>query len=261
MFAMNQNKRPLITIFFLFISLLNIAYAGEDHTNIIAEGKKLVDEKVSCESLNDEQLEAIGEYYMGQMHPGSAHDAMDAVMGGEGSESLKQMHINIAKQMYCSERTQFGMVNMVQGGMMQMMGNMMGGGMMGPLWTNNYGYSAWSPFYSIFSWVLFGLIIYFGYKAFQEHGKDNRWVWLLIGSIVLLILFGSSGMGGFGMMGVGLGFGMIMMVLFWGAIIWLVFNLFKPIAAGSEEPLEILRKRYAKGEITKKQFEQMKKRL
>lgn len=145
-----------------------------------------------------------------------------------------------------------------------MMGNMLGGGMMGPLWTNSYGYSALSPFYSILSFVLFGLIIYFGYKAFQEHGKDNNWFWLLIGAVILLTIFGGTGIGGFGMMGVGLGFGMLMMVLFWGAVIWLIFYLIKYVGkdgGDKEEPITILKKRYAKGEITKKQFESMKKDL
>ena len=143
-----------------------------------------------------------------------------------------------------------------------MMGNMMGGGMMSPLWTNNYSYSARSPFYSIFSLALLGLMIYFSYKAFQERG-DNKWGWLLIGSVLLLILFGGIGMGGYGMMGAGMGFGFIFMLLFWGLIIWLIATFIKSATGkdSGEEPLAILKKRYAKGEITKKQYDAMRKEL
>jgi len=239
------------------------------HEHDFTEAKQIIDSKLGCDKLNDKQLELIGDYYMEQMHPGSAHEAMDSMMGGEGSQSLKQIHIQMAKRFYCNENVGGiiggGMMNTMQGGMINMMGNMMGGGMMGPFWSNNYGsygYSAWSPVYSILSLVLFALIIYFGFNAFQERNKNNKWLWLLIGSVALLILFGSTSMGGFGMMGVGLGFGMLMMILFWGAVIWFIVALVKSAGKdSSEEPLVILKKRYAQGEITKKQYEEMKKEL
>ena len=76
------------------------------------------------------------------------------------------------------------------------------------------------------------------------------------------------------MMGFGFGFGGIMMVIFWVAVIalavWLLSLLF-PRATHStssggmlrnmdtpESPAEILKQRYAHGEITKEQFEQMR---
>ena len=115
------------TILILAIFLLSTAavLAQEGHNNEIEEGKKLVESKISCDKLSNEQLEAIGDYYMEQMHPGEAHELMDNMMGGEGSESLRQVHINMAKGIYCGESS----------GMMQMMMNMggSGGGMM-----NNY---------------------------------------------------------------------------------------------------------------------------
>ncbi|MDE3088739.1 MAG: SHOCT domain-containing protein [Chloroflexota bacterium] len=74
-------------------------------------------------------------------------------------------------------------------------------------------------------------------------------------------------MGGFGfpMMGMGLG-----MLLFWvliiGGVVWLVQALARGTGSSSvmpqsESPLDILKRRYAKGEITKDQFEQMKRDL
>ncbi len=64
----------------------------------------------------------------------------------------------------------------------------------------------------------------------------------------------------------GMGFGFIFMVLFWGLVIWLtvwiITQYLKPNKASkSETALDILKRRYAKGEITKKQYESMKKEL
>jgi putative membrane protein len=71
---------------------------------------------------------------------------------------------------------------------------------------------------------------------------------------------------GFGMMN-GFGFGGILPILFWIAIIglavWLIGSLVsranhQPLNPPSaESPLDILKKRYARGEITKEQYQQM----
>jgi len=121
------------------------------HEEEIATGKALVEKKIPCEQLSEEQLEAIGDYEMEQMHPGEAHEQMDEMMGGEGSDSLKQMHIMMAKRLYCQENS---------GGMMPMMmnmmgsGNMMDSGMMGGMYGGMGGW--FSPLYTI---LLIGLII------------------------------------------------------------------------------------------------------
>ncbi len=95
--------------------------------------------------------------------------------------------------------------------------------------------------------------------------KDkNTLVWIFIAVIVALFLIGSFGMGGYGMMGFGMGFGFLFMLLFWGLIIWLIVTLVNANQSGkkeSEDSLTILKKRYASGEITKKQYEEMRKEL
>lgn len=269
-FRMSINKiKKMFSLLFVLVITLHTVYAHTEQD--FTEAEQLINSKISCDKLTESQFELMGDYYMEQMHPGEAHELMDKMMGGEGSESLKQMHIQMAKRLYCNEDAG-GMMgggmmnmmignNMLQGGMMQMMG----GGMMNPLWTNNYGYySTWYLISPIASLILFTLIIYFGYKTFNRQRKDNKWFWLLIGSILLFILFGSFGMSGIGMM-MGLGFSMfLIMLLFWGMIIWLIVLLVKSFWKGNdehEEPLTILKKRFAKGEITKKEFEDMKKEL
>jgi len=60
-------------------------------------------------------------------------------------------------------------------------------------------------------------------------------------------------------------FGMIWMVIFWGAIIWLIawgVSQFSGRDRGSgESALDIARRRYASGEITREQFEQLQRDL
>src|SRR3989339_2213761 len=95
----------------------------------------------------------------------------------------------------------------------------------------------------------------------MEENK-NVWVWVLA-AVALLFLFGSFGMGGYGMMGFGMGFGFIFMLLFWGLIIWLIITLINASQSNKTEPdsLTILKRRYASGEITKKEFETMTKEI
>ncbi len=90
--------------------------------------------------------------------------------------------------------------------------------------------------------------------------KDST-LWILIALLVVVILLFSGG----GMMGFGMGFGAIIMVLFWGAIIWLVISLINTGTQKSEETSEsalaILKKRYARGEVTKEKYLEMEKEL
>jgi len=95
--------------------------------------------------------------------------------------------------------------------------------------------------------------------------KDkNTLIWALIAVVIVLFLIGGFGMGGYGMMGFGMGFGFIFMLLFWGLIIWLIISLINVSQSNKDDgsdSLTILKKRYAQGRITKKEFESMKKDL
>lgn len=76
----------------------------EDHTQKEeAEGKaiweKLQNKKIDCQKLTDDQFEALGEYFMGQMM-GESHPAMNQMMVRMmGEEGEKQMHIVMGKRM------------------------------------------------------------------------------------------------------------------------------------------------------------------
>ncbi|MEW6748950.1 MAG: SHOCT domain-containing protein [Candidatus Micrarchaeota archaeon] len=193
-------------IFGLLIAGMIFATMGEDG---LASAKQLIDSNVSCDKLDDTQLELIGDYYMEQMHPGEAHETMDRMMGGEGSASLKQAHIQMALVLYCGETN----TTPTYGGMMGMMPFMsrsgLGGGMMG-----------------------------YPYGGMMGDGVMGYYSW---GWIV----------------------GLVFWVLVFVAIVLLIYWLYRSIRGGApaRSALEILKQRYARGEITKKQFEEMRKDL
>ncbi len=73
-------------------------------------------------------------------------------------------------------------------------------------------------------------------------------------------------MGGYGMMGYGGSIiGWAFMILFWAALVLAIIWLYKQVRgeekAVAETPLDVLKKRYAKGEITKDEFNEMKKEI
>ncbi len=71
----------------------------------------------------------------------------------------------------------------------------------------------------------------------------------------------------FGGMGLWMVFGFVLFVLFWGGIIWLIVWAVKKATDrggtgyANGNAIEIARARYARGEITREQFEQIKKDL
>ena len=190
-------KKTILILAIFLLSIITVV-AQRSHDSEIEEGKKLVESKISCDKLSNEQLESIGDYYMEQMHPGEAHGIMDNMMGGEGSASLKQVHINMAKRLYCNDNVYIGYGMMGSGGMI----NIMGRGMMG------------------------------GYPASYAYSNYSYWniFWILLFTAVIFL------------------------------IIWIVYR-FGIKKTAPETPLNILRKRFAKGEITKKEFEDMKMEL
>ena len=106
-------------------------------------------------------------------------------------------------------------------------------------------------------------------------GRD---VAIVIGAVVLIVLlFGLLGGGmmmGPGMMGWGYGFnplGWIVMLLLWALIIsgiallaiWLIREAGPSMAAptGYARAIDILKERYARGEITREQYEEMRREI
>ena len=171
-------KRMALVFGILLLSIVLVS-ANEDHEAEIEAGRRLVESDIACDELTEEQLEAIGEYLMEQMHPGEAHEAMHEMMGmEEGTEYHMQVHVNMARMMYCGEGTMMG------GGMMGP--GMMGGGMMGPgmmqggmMGNNSFGtpflnYSYWSIWDTLYLMLLVGLIALVSLGVFKLWKDVNK---------------------------------------------------------------------------------------
>lgn len=117
--------------------------------------------KIDCAKVTDTEFEKLGDAYMGLMVPnGSQHEAMDTMMGGEGSESLSQAHINMGRSyLGCwsgYEGSPVGMSMMGYAGH----GNGYTSGMMNNYdWNGRgtFGYSWFGTITMVLIWILLGL--------------------------------------------------------------------------------------------------------
>ena len=109
--------KNLIKIFIISILVVGISFASADIEEDFKKAEEIIKQKIPCGQLSDEELKNIGDYYIGQMHPGELHEIMDERMGGEGSENLRLVHINIARAFYCGESQMMsaGMMNVMMG--------------------------------------------------------------------------------------------------------------------------------------------------
>ncbi|MBI2042827.1 hypothetical protein HYT25_00370 [Candidatus Pacearchaeota archaeon] len=146
-----MKKEKLLLVGFIgmlvFVNLVS-AHCGNETicTESFSEAEDIITQKVSCNDLTESQLEILGDYYMEQMHPGELHEIMDERMGGEGSETLRQIHVNMGLAFYCGEHDEFSV---------NMMNTMMG--------RTGYGYGMMSSYYdyktNYFAWVFNILLI------------------------------------------------------------------------------------------------------
>ena len=227
-----------IMIFTLFANSIVFANGMMGNTGTISDGhtareeaegkivwEKLRAKQAACTDLSDDDFGTLGEYFMGQMM-GDSHEAMNNMMiQMMGEKNEEQTHIAMGKRL--SACLPAGGVDDTsaaipsQGVGFMPMMQMMTGG--------------WS-------------------SPFSKNSTNN------------MMNFG------FGLFG---WFGWIFMILWWILIIagivalikWLTGqsrytrNYDKPARPAGESALEILRERYAKGEIDKKEFEEKKKDL
>ena len=166
---MNKIKNNLFELVIIVISIIlasSIALAQEDNFD---EAKSIINSKIPCSQLTDEQFELIGDYYMEQMHPGELHEIMDERMGGEGSVQLKNIHIAMGKSFYCADNT------MMSGPMMNMMmgRNNINYGMMIKFPNYNYNnyFSPTSILINILLIVLIIIIIILFFRQLKSRGK------------------------------------------------------------------------------------------
>ncbi len=147
-------KTAIFVLFAIAVLLASLVPAAlADSNESFDQAKALIAAKTPCSDLTQDQLEGIGDYYMEQMHPGEAHEQMDAMMGGEGSDSLRQMHISMGERFYCGVSTSAG----------GMMGNYPSTSDAFPgtmrEWNGNAGTSAWSVVNNVLLTVLLVALI------------------------------------------------------------------------------------------------------
>lgn len=90
---------------------------------------------------------------------------------------------------------------------------------------------------------------------------------ILTGGMMRTHMFASDGVANRGWMwGLGMGLGGLMMLIFWGVVIAVIVLLVRQLGHGGSvspgvTPIDVLKRRYAAGEITREQYEQMKRDL
>lgn len=130
--------------------------------------------KLDCAKVTDDQFEKLGDAYMGAMLSNQQqHDAMDNMMGGEGSANLRQAHINMGRSFSgCWANYNSGPIYMPMMGGYGSAGNYpanynLPGGMMGwaSMMGNYSGGSAW------FDWITMILVWIFLLLGIAAAGK------------------------------------------------------------------------------------------
>lgn len=213
-----QKKTVAFLLVFLFA--LSPLMADTDHDDLsvdkvieeIMQSQGVSNEKdIDINKVSSELLEKLGDAVMEETHPGAAHEFMDNMMGGEGSETLKQAHINMGYN-YLLSITEgrdrgWGMMGSY---------NMMGAGMMGGYgMMGSWGGGPFNFFYRYGGTVM----MIFGF--------------LILAGLVALIVLGAKQTG-----------------------------FFKNLTSNDDEnPLDILDRRLARGEITEEEYERLKKRI
>lgn len=122
-------KRILYGLLLALFAVSFVSASGNHSVEQWEYAESIIEANTSCDELTEEQLELLGDYYMEQLHPGEMHTRMDQMMGGEGSESLRQAHMFMARRWYCGDAAGMGMMGMMMGGTRNISSNM-GAGMM-----------------------------------------------------------------------------------------------------------------------------------
>ena len=181
------------TIFFMLFSLNVFAHENvgspEEVLSEIRESQGIsAATQIDCNKVTEHHFEELGDALMEQMHSGEAHETMDAMMGGEGSESLKAMHVSMGKsyllcgggnEMMGNNVSGYGMPfqNYMQGGMTggSMMQGMMGNNSFSsgmPFW--NYGYwSIWNILYAVLLIGLIALVFLSVFRLWKDINKKE----------------------------------------------------------------------------------------
>jgi uncharacterized membrane protein len=217
----------LLLILFIGSTAFANGHNSQSIDQIIAEIREAQgigpNEPIDPKRVRDAQLEELGEAVMDLMHPDEReHEFMDRMMGGEGSENLKYMHRMMGYRYLSGDFRRHIAPAMGWGT------GGFGSGMMGSM--------------PMMGWGIHGRRGIGGYGGFAGTMRGGAWSFF-IGRIVMWIVI----------------LGII------GVVIWLIVRTQKQSrtsgASQGESPLGIAKRRYAKGEISREEFENLKRDL
>ncbi len=164
----------------LLFALPAIAATEDGHNRSIAD---VIDEitqshnvssqsELSCDAVTDDQFEELGDAVMQTMiGDDEAHEVMDNMMGGEGSTSLRSMHIAMGQRYLGCAQGQFGTM-----GMMGMMGGLRGGdGFMMSNFYSPWGMTGMSGIGMLLFWVvvIIGIVLLVRWLVGQQSAQGT----------------------------------------------------------------------------------------
>jgi uncharacterized membrane protein len=226
-----KTYKVISAICFLIILLFVGSFAigdtghGREISDILAEIREEQgigsNDTIDPDRVSDKHLEEVGEAVMELMHPNEReHDFMDQVMGGEGSESLEYMHRMMG---YRYLRGEYG----------SPISPMMGRGMMGMRMMGGL---------PMMGWGMHGRPGRGIYSASPGMMMGGAWPFFFWRIVMWIILFAVI-----------------------GVVVWLIIRnqkqrgLSNIASSYSGSALEIAKRRYASGEISREEFETLKR--
>lgn len=160
---MKNKTLNFVLLLGILMSFALISGHGEEE---FAQAEDIIMQKIPCSELTDIQLEILGDYYMELMHPGELHEIMDERLGGEGSEKLRQVHINMGLSFYCGQHqyTSTSFMNTMMGRNYGMPYGMMG---------YNYGYGTNYATWIFNALLIIGIVLLIVWIALRQSRKKK----------------------------------------------------------------------------------------
>lgn len=123
-------RLPVLLVFMLVVpvAFAHMEFQTPEYvTNLIMLRQGVSDvEQLDCLAVSDADLELLGDAVMERMSGDhELHEQMDAMMGGEGSVSLRSMHVSLGRNWLGCRQAMLD-AGMMNANMMPMMMRMMG---------------------------------------------------------------------------------------------------------------------------------------
>ncbi|MBI4162406.1 MAG: hypothetical protein HY513_01875 [Candidatus Aenigmarchaeota archaeon] len=161
--------------FIIVLLLTSVGFAHGPSTdemiNNMMQAQSVSDlSSLDCSRISVSQMEFLGDAVMERMlGSDELHEQMDAMMGGEGSESLRQIHTAMGLNwLECnSTATNYRMINsgMMESMMMRMMGNYY------PAYYNGFDSVL---LLALIGWVLFAVMLIYHFRPIKHHKGHRR---------------------------------------------------------------------------------------